>query len=157
LSSRWRPRARDPRRGCNAMAKATTRCRLLSHSTANTSSLPHLDALGGSSSKSACRHSFTPMRLKAPAAGGGRVRCLQQTSHSKHSELPCLGAWGPCGDKRFPHPFCVAFLNNNRNFWASGPLVGTPDLAPCLVSPACIPLLRKSYTPSGVAGADLKS
>jgi len=36
-------------------------------------------------------------------------------------------------------------FNNNRNFWASGPSVGTPDLAPCLVSPACIPLVRKSY------------
>ena len=61
------------------------------------------------------------------------------------SGLPCLGAWGPRDGQRFPLPFCVAFLNNNRNFWASGPSVGTPDLAPCLVSPACIPLVRKSY------------
>ena len=73
---------------------------------------------------------------------GRRARaCLT----SGGSGLPCLGAWGPRDGPRFPLPFCVAFLNNNRNFWASSPSVGTPDLAPCLVSPACIPLVRKSY------------
>ena len=68
----------------------------------------------------------------------------QRTSQS-HSYTSGVGGIArprqAVGTRRFSLHFCVAFLNNNRNFWASGPSVGTPDLAPCLVSPACIPHL----------------